>query len=125
MAGRSGANEIIRDGLADELLSQHAISKEIKLLEEVWLRLSKDGAVAYGHKDLSKAMNEGAIETLLVSADKLRDPEAMIDGIPVSSWVEGISDIGAELVQCSSDHDSGEQLNSMGGVIALLRYRMV
>ena len=81
--------------------------------------------MAYGEKELSRAMNEGAIETLLVSADTLRDPEAMIDGIPVSSWVEAITDIGAELVQCSSDHDSGEQLNNMGGIIALLRYRMV
>ena len=70
-------------------------------------------------------MNEGAIETLLVSADTLRNPEAMIDAIAVSSWVEAITDIGAELVQCSSDHDSGEQLNNMGGIIALLRYRMV
>ena len=125
MAGRSGANEIIRDGLADELLSEHAISKEIKLLEEVWLRLSKNGAVAYGEKELSRAMNEGAIETLLVSADKIRDPEAMIEGTPVSKWIEAISEIGAELVQCSSDHDSGEQLNNMGGIIALLRYKLV
>jgi protein pelota len=125
MAGRSGANEIIRDGLADELLSEHAISKEIKLLEEVWLRLSKNGAVAYGENELSRAMNEGAIETLLVSADKIRDPEAMIEGTPVSKWIEAISDIGAELVQCSSDHDSGEQLNNMGGIIALLRYKLV
>tara|TARA_B100001758_G_scaffold169126_1_gene146244 strand:+ start:3262 stop:4326 length:1065 start_codon:yes stop_codon:yes gene_type:complete len=125
MAGRSGANEIIRDGLADELLSEHAISKEIKLLEEVWLRLSKNGAVAYGENELSRAMNEGAIETLLVSADKIRDPEAMIEGTPVSKWIESISDIGAELVQCSSDHDSGEQLNNMGGIIALLRYKLV
>jgi protein pelota len=125
MAGRPGANEIIREGLADELLSEHAISKEIQLLEEVWLRLSKNGAVAYGENELSKAMNEGAIETLLVSADTLRNPEAMIDGTPISTWIQGISDIGAELVQCSSDHDSGEQLNNMGGVIALLRYRLV
>ena len=125
MAGRSGANEIIRDGLADELLSEHAISKEIKLLEEVWLRLSKNGAVAYGENELSRAMNEGAIETLLVSADKIRDPEAMIEGTPVSKWIEAISEIGAELVQCSSDHDSGEQLNNMGGIIALLRYKLV
>ena len=125
MAGRSGANEIIRDGLADELLSEHAISKEIKLLEEVWLRLSKNGAVAYGENELSRAMNEGAIETLLVSADKIRDPEAMIEGTPVSKWIDAVSDIGAELVQCSSDHDSGEQLNNMGGIIALLRYKLV
>ena len=125
MAGRSGANEIIRDGLADELLSEHAISKEIKLLEEVWLRLSKNGAVAYGEMELSRAMNEGAIETLLVSADKIRDPEAMIEGTPVSKWIDAVSDIGAELVQCSSDHDSGEQLNNMGGIIALLRYKLV
>ncbi|DAC47302.1 MAG TPA: hypothetical protein D7H93_01080 [Candidatus Poseidoniales archaeon] len=45
-------------------------------------------------------------------------------GVQWSTWVEGLSDIGAELVQCSPDHDAGQQLVGMGGAIALLRYAL-
>ena len=41
-----------------------------------------------------------------------------------SKWAEGLEAIGADLIQCSTDHDSGQQLLGMGGAIALLRYRM-
>ena len=34
MSGRAGANEVLREGLAGELLEDYAISKEISLLEE-------------------------------------------------------------------------------------------
>lgn len=125
MAGRSGANEVLRDGLANEFLEDHAINKEMQLLEEVWSRISSNGAVAYGHQDLARAMSEGAIETLLVAVDLLRDEETQIDGQLVSTWIRGLDDIGGTLVQCSTDHDSGEQLLGLGGIVALLRYKMV
>tara|TARA_B100000767_G_scaffold120019_1_gene114408 strand:- start:1946 stop:3010 length:1065 start_codon:yes stop_codon:yes gene_type:complete len=124
MAGRAGANEILREGLAGELLSEHAITREIYLIEKAWERLSTNGAVAYGTEALTKAMDEGAIETVLISADLLR---AENEGIGKQTWMEwanGLSDIGAELVQCSTDHDAGQQLLGLGGVVALLRYAM-
>ena len=124
MAGRAGANEVLRDGLAGELLSEHAISREIELIEKAWELLSTNGAVAYGEVTLQKAMSEGAIETLLISADILRDEEKMIGSETWLKWVEGLSDIGAELVQCSTDHDAGQQLLGLGGAIAILRYAM-
>jgi hypothetical protein len=49
------------------------------------------------------------------------------EGIGKQTWMEwanGLSDIGAELVQCSTDHDAGQQLLGLGGVVALLRYAM-
>ena len=52
--------------------------KEISILEEAWKRISTNGAVAYGKQEIDKALNEGAIETLLISADLLRDEEATI-----------------------------------------------
>lgn len=124
MAGRAGANEILREGLAGELLSEHAITREISLIENAWERLSTNGAVAYGAEDLMKAMNEGAIETLLISADLLRAENERIGKQTWQEWVNGLSDIGAELVQCSIDHDAGQQLLGLGGVVALLRYTM-
>ena len=124
MSGRAGANEVLREGLAGELLEDYAISKEISLLEEAWKRISLNGAVAYGEAELVKSMNEGAIETLLVSADLLRDIAAEIDGRSWEEWCDMLSDIGGKLVQCSTDHDSGQQLLGMGGAIALLRFKV-
>jgi len=124
MAGRAGANEILREGLAGDLLSEHAITREITLIENAWERLATNGAVAYGTESLMKAMNEGAIETLLISAELLREENQFIGKKTWMEWVNGLSDIGAELVQCSTDHDAGQQLLGLGGVVALLRYTM-
>lgn len=124
MSGRSGANEVLREGLAGSLLEQYAITKEIELLEEAWTRLSTKGAVAYGQQELLQALEEGAIETALITADLLRDENEKIGDMSWLKWAEGLEAIGAELVQCSTDHDSGQQLLGMGGAIALLRYRM-
>ena len=124
MAGRAGAHEVLREGLAGDLLSEHAISREVELIEKAWERLSTNGPVAYGEVTLKKAMREGAIETLLISADILRDETKLIGDQTWLQWVDGLSDIGAELVQCSSDHDAGQQLLGLGGAIAILRYSM-
>jgi len=124
MAGRAGANEILREGLAGDLLSEHAITREISLIENAWERLSTNGAVAYGPAALIKAMEEGAIETVLISADLLRAENEYIGKQTWMEWANGLPDIGAELVQCSTDHDAGQQLLGLGGVIALLRYAM-
>jgi protein pelota len=124
MAGRAGANEVLREGLAGDLLSEYAVTKETMLLDEAWTRLSTNGAVAYGIESINKAMQEGAIETFLITAELLRSKEQLIKGVQWATWAEGLSAIGAELVQCSTDHDAGQQLIGMGGAIALLRYSM-
>ena len=108
---------------ANDFLENYAIHKEIQLLEEV--EISSNGAVAYGEQSLVRAMAEGAIETLLVAVDLLRDEQTELDGKLLQDWVRGLDDIGGKLVQCSVDHDAGEQLLGFGGVVALLRYKMV
>lgn len=124
MGGRSAANEVLREGLAGDLLGEHAISNEIALLEDAWTRLSTTGTVAYGKQQLQKALEEGAIETVLITADLLRDDDEKINGKTWAQWCKGLPLISAQLIQCSTDHDSGKQLLGMGGVVALLRYKM-
>ena len=117
MGGRGAANEVITEGLAGDILAEHAFVKETSLLEEAWKRISTNGAVAYGREMIERSLAEGAIETLLISADLVRED----DWQDISS---ALSEIGAKLVQCSTDHDSGEQLRGMGGAVALLRFRV-
>ena len=120
----AGANEVLREGLAGSLLEDYAISKEIGLLEEAWKRISTNGAIAYGKDELDKALNEGAIETLLISADLIRDEKDSINGQSWQDWCQKLTEFGGEMVQCSTDHDSGQQLIGMGGAIALLRFKI-
>ncbi|MBJ23566.1 MAG: hypothetical protein CMB64_02735 [Euryarchaeota archaeon] len=122
MGGRASANEILKDGLELDLLKNHTIIKEIELLEDAFTRIGKQGAVAYGEYELAKAMNEGAIDKLLILAELIRDEDALINNESWSKWVKKLNISGAELIQCSADHDYGLQLKSMGGAIALLRY---
>ena len=98
-------------GLAGELLNEYAITKEAHLLDQAWTRLSTNGAVAYGRESLIRAMSEGAIETFLITAELLRDEGETIQGKTWAKWTEGLGDIGAELVQCSTDHDAWPAIN--------------
>ena len=123
MSGRAGANEVLREGLAGNLLEDYAISKEIGLLEEAWKRVSTNGLVAYGKQELNQSLYEGAIETLLISADLLRDDEDRINGQSWQDWCQKLSEFGGTMIQCSTDHDSGQQLLGIGGAIALLRFK--
>jgi len=124
MGGRGAANEVLRNGLAGELLAQHRMVQEIGLLEEAWQRISTGGAVAYGRADIHRATEEGAVETLLIGADVLRE-DSGVDGLPPWRAVaERVEVFSGKVVQCSLDHDTGEQLVGYGGAVALLRYAM-
>ena len=122
MGGRAAANEVLSQGLAGNILSNHQMSKEILLLEEVWKRMATDNLVAIGQNELQSAFERGAIETLLILADTLRSAEIQSFGLTWSQWVEQLNDIGASIVQCSEDHDAGQQLLGFGGAAALLRF---
>ncbi|MAI09375.1 MAG: hypothetical protein CMA08_02185 [Euryarchaeota archaeon] len=120
IGGRSAANEVIREGLAGEVLADHAVSRETALVEEAMTRIHTSGAVAYGIEHIERTVNEGAVETLVVLADVLRgDDEAQWQQI-----CEAVLDLGGAVVQCSIDHDAGAQLDGLGGAIALTRYRV-
>ena len=80
-------------------------------------------SIAYGTNMLSRALSEGAIETLLINADLIRSDEK-IDEKFWRDWVKELEQIGAQIVQCSSEHDDGKQLIGMGGAVALLRYSL-
>ena len=123
MGGRGAANEVLRDGLAGNMLADHRMVQEISLLEEAWQRIATNGAVAYGKADVQRATEEGAVETLLIGADVLREEEhqGQMSWATVAQTVEKFS---GKVIQCSLDHDAGEQLMGFGGAVALLGYAM-
>ena len=121
IGGRSAANEVLAEGLADSLLGEHALVEQVRTIEEGLRRISTEGPVTFGIGPVRSAAEQGAVETLVIDASILRSEGKPSDWAPIAEMVEGS---GGKVVQASTGHDSGQQLLGMGGAIALLRWKL-
>jgi stalled ribosome rescue protein Dom34 len=123
IGGRSAANEVLADGLADAVLGEHALVSQIKAIEEGLKRISTNGAVAYGIKFISEAAESGAIDVLAIDANLIRSSDSEIR----NNWetILHTTELSkGRIIQVSEEHDSAQQLLGLGGAIALLRWKM-
>ena len=121
IGGRSAANEVLAEGLANSLLGEHALVEQVRVIEEGLKRISTDGAVTFGIEGIGTAADQGAIETMVIDASILRTDRDNSDWGLIVDKIEGS---GGKIVQASSDHDAGQQLLGIGGAIALLRWKL-
>ncbi|MCX6707874.1 MAG: mRNA surveillance protein pelota, partial [Candidatus Woesearchaeota archaeon] len=66
-------DEVLKRPEVNLVLKQDRITNEMKLIEELFLEISKDGLYAYGMKDVETAINMGAVSKLLVTDIFIRD----------------------------------------------------
>jgi protein pelota len=120
VTGRTGIYEVIRRGTVDKVYHESRVTKEIQLVEKVIEEIAKGGLVVYGLKEVEEAANYGAVEKLLVLDELLRgDLKEKIERL-----MEFVRGMRAEVIVVSSEHEGGEKLKAIGGIAALLRYRI-
>lgn len=124
--GDRGVHEVLKRGAVEEVQKETRIADESALIDELMERLREGHTVAYGPEQVQKAAEYGAIDELLVLDEKLRT-ERTSDGewdIDVDNVVETTTQKGGEITVFSSEFDPGQQLANVGGIAALLRYRL-
>lgn len=103
-------------------LQDTKFTRENQVLDKFLRTLSADDLRAwYGERAIVLAASRGAIGTLLLSDAMLRNTHPMRR----KQWVdlcEQVKSYGGSVVMFSSLHESGRQLNGLGGVAALLTY---
>ena len=115
--GRGAVQEVIGKGALDKLIGDLQLSREVQQMDEVLRRISLEGAVAYGRKEVADAIGYGAVEQVLIADTLLRDPEIM-------ALIETAEGMRANIVVLSSSFEPGERLIALGGIAALLRYKI-
>ena len=115
--GRGAVQEVIGRGVLDTLMNDLQLSREVKMMDEVLLRISQDGAVAYGLSEVRKAIEYGAVEQVLIADTLLRNREIL-------QLIQKAETTRASIVVLSSGFEPGERLIALGGTAALLRYRL-
>ncbi|MCX6688299.1 MAG: mRNA surveillance protein pelota [Methanoregula sp.] len=115
--GRGAVQDVIGVGTLEKLIDDLQLSREVRLMDEVLLRISKEGAVAYGIREVASAIEYGAAEQVLMVDTLLRDRVVM-------QLVEKAEKMQAKVVVLSSSFEPGERLSALGGIAALLRYKL-
>ena len=125
-AGDRGVHEVLKRGAVDEVQKETRISKEATLIDDLTAEIAQGAKATYGPEDVAEAADFGAIETLLVVDDRLRT-ERQGDGdwsIDVNEVIESVEQQGGDVVVFSAEFDPGQQLANLGGIAAILRYRL-
>ncbi|KYN43391.1 Protein pelota [Trachymyrmex septentrionalis] len=116
--------EVLADPAVVSRISDTKAAGEVRALEVFYNTLQMDPARAfYGKKHVEKASAAQAVETLLIS-DKLFRCQDIAQRKEYVEIVENVKDSGGDVKIFSSLHVSGEQLDQLTGIAALLRFPM-
>jgi len=123
-AFKHSLKEVLSDPAVQARLSDTKASDEVRSLEAFYKMLKHEPSRAfYGPKHVSRAVEADAVETLLVS-DKLFRANSVAERRRYVAMVDHVREVGGEVRVFSSLHVSGEQLEQLTGVAAILRFPM-
>ena len=116
-SGMNGIQEAIKTGIVDQITKENRVVFETNLVEKIFEEIKKDGLAIYGIEEVKNALIIGAVERLLITDILIRKK------------------IGEELLylakQNKSDftiintiNEAGKKLEGIGGVAAILRYKI-
>ena len=108
--------DLLVEGSGD-LLAEQEITKEKKIMETFFDKLGKDkDKTAYGIEAVEKALGYGAVETLLLSK-KLKKSD-------IKKFEKKSREMDGEVHLVSTETEEGEQFWNLGGIGAILRFKV-
>ena len=114
--GRAGIYECIKRGILEKAQKDLRVSLETNAVERLFEAIIKNEGV-YGLNAIDKALEYGAINELLIVDQFLRKTE-------FEEITEKSREQRATIHVISSEHDAGKKLEGIGGIGAILRFRI-
>jgi protein pelota len=121
--GASGFQEVLRRGAIERVAEEMRISREAKLIERLLVEISTDGKATYGYEQTKKAVGFGAVETLMIADETLRNfREKGSRGI--EGLMKDVERSRGRVVIFSTEFEPGQRLEKLGDIAGLLRFRV-
>ena len=124
--GGRGVHEVLKRGAVEEVQTETRIAREAELIDELMERLATDEPAAFGVDEVATAVDYGAVETLLILDERLRRERAGEGDwrVDANDLLRDVERQGGDVTVFSHEFEPGERLRNLGGIAALLRYRL-
>ena len=114
--GRNGISEVLKKGTVEKLTSENRVALEMGAINNLLGEIGKNSSkIAYGVKQTKDAINLGAVSQLLILDTKVASEN-------MGDLMDMVENMKGEVMVVSSEHEGGQQLESLGGMAAILRY---
>lgn len=116
--GRVGVSEVLKKGTVEKLTSENRVALEMMAINNLLSQIGKNSSkVVYGLKETKNAINMGAVSQLLIL-------DTSVASENMSDLMDMVENMKGDVMVISSEHDGGKQLESLGGMAAILRYEI-
>jgi protein pelota len=118
-AERSGVYELLKKGVVGIATEAQHFEQEVKAIEELMMHIGKDdGMCAYGIGEVKDVVMASAVIRIFVLDEVLRSNKE------VESVIELAEKKKVELLIFSHEGEPGRKLNGLGGLAAILKFRI-
>ncbi len=121
---QTAINEVLKRDEVKEVLKQDRAAKELKIVEKLLAEISKDGEATYGMKETGDAVIVGAVRVLLVTDGCIQNSRESGNYPRLENLMRTVERTGGEISIISSENEAGKRLNGLGGIAAILRYKL-
>jgi protein pelota len=123
--GKRGVVELLKRGALDRIVKGSALQIEFNMVETLMVGIAKEtGLAVYKIDNIKDAAAAGAVKILLVTEkliEKLREQKKFQELNEIFDATEATK---GEIHIVSSKYEAGEKLDGLGGIGAILRYKI-
>ncbi|MBN1385974.1 mRNA surveillance protein pelota [Candidatus Woesearchaeota archaeon] len=117
-------NEILGREEIKGVLKKDRVARETSLVEELLKEISKDSLAVYGFRETSETVAMGAVSVLLVADSLIRKTRQENTFNGLERVMKQADSMGADVRLIGADSEAGRKLEGLGGIAAILRYRI-
>ncbi|MBI3033219.1 mRNA surveillance protein pelota [Candidatus Woesearchaeota archaeon] len=122
--GKSGIAEVLKRTEVVQALKDDRIIQEMHLVEALKLGIAKDDKAVYGFKDVQHTAEVGAVAQLLLTDAFIQKLRSEGKYHALDHVMKLVDSMQGEIRIISTDHEGGQELQGLGGIGALLRYKV-
>lgn len=121
---KAGLEEVMKRPELKTVLQESRNRQEKLLVDQLLQEINKNNLAAYGWEEVQQAVYAGAVSKLLLTDGfihkfRMEDSYQELDEV-----MKQIDNLKGEIHIISSDNESGKQLDGLGGIAAILRYKL-
>jgi len=122
--GKNAINEVLKRPEVKTVLKQDRVFKETALVEELFTEISKNNLAVYGLEQCKSAAESGAVKVLLVTDKLIQEMREKNEYSKLDQVMKLVDNAKGEISIISDEHDAGKRLHGLGGIGAILRYKI-
>ncbi len=122
--GETAINEVLKRDEVRRALHEDRITKEINMIEDLLTEIKKNNLAVYGMRDSEKAAETGAVKELMVLDSLIKTLREEGEYPRLEAIMKNVEATKGNVNIISSEHDGGKKLSGLGGVGAILRYKL-